>query len=133
MSDKKMTDYERRLAESVGLDIQPDPVPNDLPSAHDLVSRDIVERGYVARIDTSNMRGVYNTLLSVYISLYGGMNASLEEMGRRREFGLQKYGTLLQPFNDREHLEDAKDELADMLVYMRAHIFEEENPDAATH
>jgi hypothetical protein len=38
----------------------------------------------------------------------------------RREFGLQKYGTLLQRDNGRDHETDCAQEFADAVVYARA-------------
>lgn len=42
----------------------------------------------------------------------------IAEVGRRKSFGLAKYGTTLQPFNGRDPLKDALDEAIDLCVYL---------------
>jgi hypothetical protein len=71
-----------------GVTDQPAPVPNDAPSAHDLVIKDMLQR---------------------------------------KEFGLQKYGTLLQPGNGRKTLRDAYEEILDLAAYLRCVIAEQES------
>ncbi|SLG39996.1 Uncharacterised protein [Mycobacteroides abscessus subsp. abscessus] len=41
------------------------------------------------------------------------------DLRQRREFGLEKYGTLLQPGNGRDSLLDAYEEVLDLAVYLR--------------
>lgn len=77
MSDTKDDDQALRAAH--GVHVQPDPVHNDHPSAHDLL---------------------------------------IAEVGRRKAFGLAKYGTTLQAFNGRDPLKDALDEAIDLCVYL---------------
>ena len=48
----------------------------------------------------------------------------VDDMQSRNEFGIGKYGTPLQPFNGRNQLKDAYQEVLDLAVYMRAAIFE---------
>jgi len=84
MSDK-VTQEAKDLANEVGLSVQPDPVANDRPSAHDLVAVDLM---------------------------------------KRKEFGLRKYGTLLQAGNGRDSLQDAYEEALDLMVYLRTLIEE---------
>lgn len=52
----------------------------------------------------------------------------LQDMKDRDKFGLNKYGTRLQPFNGRNVLRDLYQELLDGAVYVRQLIFEQENP-----
>lgn len=40
------------------------------------------------------------------------------EMPERMQMGLERYGTLLQPFNGRDFMRDAFDELNDLSVYL---------------
>lgn len=84
---------------------EPAPVRNDNPSIHDLV---------VADLASSQGRAV--TRLS-------------EVLGERREFGLKKYGTLLQADNGRDPLADLIDELCDAVVYARQHLEESQIND----
>ena len=123
MSDE-VTQESKDLAEASGLTVQPDPVHNDHPSAHDLVVADIELRGYTAAVTPANLDGVYNLLLAIYIGLLESKSNAVEEMQARREFGLKKYGTTLQPFNGRDHIADSIDELGDLLVYVRSYIYE---------
>lgn len=44
MSDEKPNEATRNLADQLGMYLQPDPVPNDSPSMHDLVMQDIEKR-----------------------------------------------------------------------------------------
>jgi len=48
----------------------------------------------------------------------------LEDIRVRDEFGKQKYGTRLQPFNGRDPLIDGYQEALDLTVYLRAAIYE---------
>lgn len=50
----------------------------------------------------------------------------IEDMQTRRTFGLEKYGTLLQPFNGRNALKDAYEEVLDLAVYLRQKLYEME-------
>lgn len=48
----------------------------------------------------------------------------IRDIEDRKQFGLQKYGTTLQPGNGRRSLVDAYQEVLDLAVYLRQH-FEE--------
>ena len=48
----------------------------------------------------------------------------IADMQERDRFGLQKYNTRLQPFNGRDPLVDAYQEVLDLAVYLRQSIFE---------
>jgi hypothetical protein len=48
----------------------------------------------------------------------------VEDMRARKEFGVRKYGTLLQAHNGRDALRDAYDEVLDLIVYLRQVIEE---------
>lgn len=56
------------------------------------------------------------------------MIADIEE---RKNLGLRKYGTLLQPFNGRSFLLDAYEEVLDLAVYLRGKIEEERQKEQA--
>lgn len=49
------------------------------------------------------------------------------DMRERKQFGLKKYGTPLQPENGRNFLVDAYQEVLDLAVYLRGAIYEQEN------
>lgn len=87
MSDEMPTEHEKSLMEKAGIEVQPDPVHNDNPSAHDLVAADMM---------------------------------------KRKQYGLDKYGTVLQAGNGRNSLLDAYDETQDLIVYMRTELAERE-------
>lgn len=88
----------------------PAPVPNDYPSMHDMVIRDLLSRD--PRWDLSYGTGRH---------IRDRVTADLND---RKAFGLAKYGTVLQPFNGRDSLRDLYDELMDAAVYARARLFE---------
>lgn len=46
----------------------------------------------------------------------------VDDMQKRHEFGVQKYGVPLVAKNDRDHLSDAYQELLDAVVYLRAQL-----------
>lgn len=43
----------------------------------------------------------------------------VEDIAKRKQMGLAKYGTLLQPFNGRDALKDAYEESLDQTIYLR--------------
>lgn len=53
----------------------------------------------------------------------------VEDMQARDVMGREKYGTPLQPFNGRDALWDAYQEVLDLSVYLRQAIFEKEVKD----
>lgn len=55
----------------------------------------------------------------------------IEDMKARNVSGIAKYGTPLQPFNGRNSLVDAYQEVLDLCVYLRNAI-EEQEPGANT-
>jgi hypothetical protein len=48
----------------------------------------------------------------------------IADMEKRNAFGVAKYGTPLQPFNGRDALQDAYEEILDLCVYLRQSIYE---------
>lgn len=76
---------------------QPAPIPRDTPSMHDLVMQDLVP---------------------------GTERLVAEDLEARKQFGLTKYGTILQAFNGRDALMDAYQETLDQLVYLKQVITE---------
>lgn len=53
----------------------------------------------------------------------------IEDVRGRLELGTKRYGTGLQPFNGRNALRDAYEEVLDLAAYLRQKIWEEENPN----
>lgn len=43
----------------------------------------------------------------------------IEDINKRREVGIQRYGTALQPFNGRDALRDAYEEAIDLTMYLK--------------
>lgn len=54
------------------------------------------------------------------------MDRISQDMPPRMELGLQRYGTLLQPFNGRDFMKDTFDELLDLSVYLEGVAVERE-------
>jgi hypothetical protein len=50
----------------------------------------------------------------------------MADLENRRELGIKRYGTALQPFNGRDMLQDAYEEALDLAVYLRG-VIEERN------
>jgi hypothetical protein len=51
----------------------------------------------------------------------------MEDLKKRLELGIQRYGTGLQPFNGRDALQDAYEEAMDLTVYLRQLIYERDS------
>lgn len=49
----------------------------------------------------------------------------MEDLTARKQFGLRKYNSLLQPNNGRSMLQDAYEEVLDLAVYLRGALEEE--------
>ena len=49
----------------------------------------------------------------------------MEDIKARKALGLRRYGSLLQPHNGRSALQDAYDEVLDLAVYLRQHMYEQ--------
>jgi len=96
----RVTQESKDQAAAAGLDVQPDPIPNGGPSAHDLVKADLAHR------------------------LQRGIDTVMEDQTKRKQYGLDKYNSLLQPFNGRDQLQDAYEEALDLCVYLRMAIEE---------
>ena len=86
------------------------PVANDGPSMHDLVIADIREAAL-----TTRRREAVGRLLA-----------------DRKQIGIDRYGSILQPFNGRDAQRDVREELADAAVYARQMV-EETCGDPATN
>lgn len=50
----------------------------------------------------------------------------MQDIKEREDYGIKTYGTRLQPFNGRNALIDAYQELLDLVVYLRQMIYEKE-------
>lgn len=50
------------------------------------------------------------------------------DLQQRLGFGVAKYGQPLQPYNGRNALRDAYEEILDLAVYLRQQLWEQENP-----
>ena len=51
----------------------------------------------------------------------------MADLEQRRELGVSRYGTALQPFNGRDMLRDAYEEALDLAVYLRGVIEERDS------
>lgn len=54
----------------------------------------------------------------------------IEDIEKRRQLGIQRYGTALQPFNGRNVLQDIYEEGMDFIMYLRQLLYEKENSNA---
>lgn len=88
---------------------QATPIPNDQPSAHDLVCADLKTR----------VSEKYSALL-------------IADLTARRDMGREKYGTLLQANNGRDVMIDAYQEALDLIAYLRQAL-EEGKPVSALY
>lgn len=50
----------------------------------------------------------------------------ISDLKKRKEFGLAKYGTYLQPFNGRNPLQDAYEEVLDLAQYLKQALLEQQ-------
>jgi hypothetical protein len=53
----------------------------------------------------------------------------IDDIGKRRAVGIERYGTPLQPFNGRNTLRDIYEELLDAACYVRQRLVEEDLVD----
>jgi hypothetical protein len=85
---------------------QPAPKKNKGKSMHDLVRRDLaaINNGSIVQIE----------------SVRETMTALME----RKNYGFEKYGTILQANNGRDALQDAFEEMMDLVVYLRQYLEE---------
>ncbi len=51
----------------------------------------------------------------------------IDDIRSRKEVGIERYGTVLQPFNGRNSLLDAYQEALDLCVYLKQLLYEQEN------
>ena len=51
----------------------------------------------------------------------------LADIEARRQVGISRYGTALQPFNGRDMLRDAYEEALDLAIYLRGVMYERDN------
>lgn len=90
---------------------QPNPIPNALPSMHDLVISELID--FAVQMDEHN--DLKDALLE------------------RKQKGLDAYGSLLQPHNGRDALQDLWEELLDAAVYARQACFEDPQSVVRNH
>jgi hypothetical protein len=110
-------------------DEQPAPVPErpDLPAVWDLVLADLPS---LPTLDGFRHDGpaCYRLLLRMAQLLAAHLGTNLAaDMRERDATGRARYGTPLQPFNGRQALVDAYQELLDAAVYLRQHIYERDS------
>jgi len=90
--------------------LQPDPVPNDGPSVHDLVIAALegCKKADAALEDHDEAR--WDAIISL--------------LRERKQTGIEWYGTTLQAGNGRDWLRDLREELADAACYAMQGIVE---------
>lgn len=61
---------------------------------------------------------------------YGDIQSMvIDDIGKRRSVGIERYGTALQPFNGRKTLRDIYEELLDAACYVKQRLVEEDLVD----
>lgn len=93
---------------------QPAPIPNDRKSIHSMVIYDITFLKVNGHGVERNRRLLRTRLAD------------------RKQYGQTKYGTILQAFNGRNCLEDAMEELIDLVVYLKQKIEEGKEQETLT-
>lgn len=114
--------------------MQPSPIENNYPHVWDLVLNDI--NGGMSEIEETTSKALYNQAaqLGLFIKAYkeNCIDTSIllervkEDIVERNAAGISKYGIALQPFNGRDALQDAYEEVLDLIVYLRQRIYEEQ-------
>lgn len=51
----------------------------------------------------------------------------IKDIEARKQIGIERYGTALQPFNGRDALQDAYEEAIDLTMYLKQCILERNN------
>jgi hypothetical protein len=87
---------------------EPDPTPSEYPAVWDLVLQDIEHPKIIHPLQEK----IHNLLIS--------------DIRARDTFGFEKYKVRLQPFNGRNAIKDAYEELLDGVVYARQAVYEHE-------
>lgn len=87
---------------------EPEPIRNDNPETWEEVIQDY------EKMDNWYPEGSRDEI----------KNEIIELMRKRNEFGRTKYGTPLQPYNGRDNLVDAVQELFDAVVYLKNEYIE---------
>ncbi len=88
MSDKKRTPEEIKMAASEGIDTQPDPVPTDAVSSHDLVILDLAKRKnfgfkkYGTLLQAGNGRDALQDAYEEALDLCVYLRTAIEERNR---------------------------------------------------
>lgn len=114
---------------------QPTPVKTDGPSSWDLVIEDMTSDEAVI---TDEYESLYADILSVAarlicldeLRLGNEVNGEISirrfcELAKQRDdFGFEKYGTRLQPFNGRDSISDCIEEVLDLCVYYKTFLLE---------
>ena len=54
-------------------------------------------------------------------------DAVISDIQERKELGVRRYGTALQPFNGRDALQDAYEEALDLAIYLKQAIIERDS------
>lgn len=91
---------------------QPLPVKNDRPFIHDIIVADLRRE------------------MSGHLLLGGEVESVVADIEARKALGISRYGVALQPFNGRDCLRDAYEELLDAAAYTRQAMVEAKSPAA---
>ena len=92
------------MGDTPDYDRQPPPrVVANAVSAHDLVRQDVHRQ----------------------LRDWSSENALSDDLLERRQYGLRKYGVVLHVNNGRDHMQDAYDEVLDLLVYSKMMMAED--------
>lgn len=130
MSDN-VTPIDKAMRERHSIPVQPDPIRiNPHPSAHNMLLSALESwrtdsESEETRAAITEPKGAWAMMMLAFNAICNTLDVNADDVIRsRRNFGLEKYGTKLQPFNGRNNLEDALDEIVDGLVYLICELYE---------
>jgi 8-oxo-dGTP pyrophosphatase MutT (NUDIX family) len=113
-----------RVKKPIEEQVAPAPYRHALPTLWDLVRKDMTT--ITVGPETRQTKHLYSGVLSELKLLARRLGVNLDkDMADRNEMGKAKYGTPLQPFNNRKPLIDVYQELLDAAVYLRQEIWEQ--------
>ncbi|HET8689283.1 MAG TPA: hypothetical protein VFM18_21945 [Methanosarcina sp.] len=112
---------------------QPVPVANNHPAIWDLVVDDFKNDFKIESAEDFLYKEAVGLALAIKGRILGSpelndiLTSALEDVKSRNEFGIKKYGIPLQPFNGRNALQDAYEEVLDLVAYVRQVKYERDN------
>jgi hypothetical protein len=107
--NKYIADMDYGQIQGIAKGLQPMSIPNSEPAVWDLAKKRFWDHSQNKNVDPK-------------IS-----DSLIKKMSDRDSYGVEKYGTRLQPHNGRSFIKDLLDELLDAIVYAEGALYEIEN------